>query len=201
MLSGNEIVEQMNLGRIVVRPFYPDQLNPNSYNLCLGDTLLVYEKPSLLRRLWSSLTGKPWYLDMKESNPVQKIKIPPQGYLLKPGCLYLASTVEYTETHGFVPVIEGRSSVGRLGLCVHVTAGFGDCGFRGHWTLEISVIHPVMIYPDVEICQIAYDTLQGSPIVYNGKYQHQTSEPKPSGLWKDFTEKRLRHAARESKTT
>jgi deoxycytidine triphosphate deaminase len=55
-----------------------------------------------------------------------------------------------------VPMLEGRSSTGRLGLFIHVTAGFGDIGFAGFWTLEIFCVQPVKIYPDVEICQIYY---------------------------------------------
>lgn len=196
MLSGNEIAKQVQNGSIVIRPYFADQMNPNSYNLCLGKTLLVYKIPSWWERLWLWLKGTPWCLDMKKDNPVEEITIPEQGYQLRPGFLYLASTAEYTETHGYVPVIEGRSSVGRLGLCIHVTAGFGDCGFKGHWTLEITVVHPVRIYAGVEICQIAYDEVEGEPATpYEGKYQHQDGKPKPSGMWRDFLKKRMRHHA------
>ena len=69
--------------------------------------------------------------------------------MLSPHQLYLARTAERTVTHNLVPQIEGRSSVGRLGLFVHVTAGFGDVGFSGYWTLEMFAVHPVRIYPGV----------------------------------------------------
>ena len=91
---------------------------------------------------------------------------------MNPGRLYLGRTVEYTETKGYVPMIEGRSSIGRLGMFIHVTAGFGDVGFCGYWTLEISCIQPVRIYPGIEICQIFYHEITGDVIEYNGKYQN-----------------------------
>ena len=97
-----------------------------------------------------------------------------------------SGTLQYTETHGMVPMLEGRSSVGRLGLFVHVTAGFGDIGFCGFWTLEISCIQPVRIYAGVGICQIFYHTISGSYDSYeSGKYQ-RNSGIQPSMLWKDF---------------
>jgi dCTP deaminase len=97
--------------------------------------------------------------------------IPEEGFVLLPGQLYLGSTVEYTETHGYVPMLEGRSSLGRLGVCVHVTAGFGDVGFKGFWTLEIYCLHPVRVYPFQRVCQIYYHKIQGDYVPYQGKYQ------------------------------
>ena len=112
--------------------------------------------------------------------------IPPEGFLLSPGTLYLGRTLEYTETDGFVPMLEGRSSVGRLGLFVHVTAGFGDVGFHGYWTLEMFCVQPVTIYPGVPICQIYYHAIQGDYTSYQrGKYQDNTGI-QPSLLYKDF---------------
>ena len=96
--------------------------------------------------------------------------------------------MEYTETHGYVPMIEGRSSIGRLGMFIHVTAGFGDVGFCGYWTLEIFVIHPLRIYAGVPICQIFYHTLHGDYDEYNashGKYQHNNGI-QPSLLYREF---------------
>ncbi len=99
---------------------------------------------------------------MKEKNPTAQLVIPKEGLLLQPGRVYLARTVERTFTDKYVPMLEGRSSVGRLGISVHVTAGFGDIGFNGHWTLEITVEQPTVIYPDVEICQIYYHTIKAT---------------------------------------
>lgn len=138
ILTGKEI--QKRIGNdIVITPYSEKQLNPNSYNLRLHEELLVY-------------TELP--LDMKKPNPAEKLVIPESGLLLKPGILYLGRTLESTETHNLVPMLEGRSSIGRLGMLVHVTAGFGDVGFKGFWTLEISVIQPLIVYPGVEVCQI-----------------------------------------------
>lgn len=113
ILTGKEI--QKRIGNdIVITPYSEKQLNPNSYNLRLHEELLVY-------------TELP--LDMKKPNPAEKLVIPESGLLLKPGILYLGRTLESTETHNLVPMLEGRSSIGRLGMLVHVTAGFGDVGF------------------------------------------------------------------------
>lgn len=199
MLSGTEIVRMKNEGRIVIKPFFPDQLNPNSYNLCLGPWIAVYRRPSALRRLLMRLCGRPWHLDMKKPHAVDYYLIPKDGYVLHPGRVYLGSVAEYTETHGLVPKIDGRSSPGRLGLFVHATAGFGDHGFKGHFTLELTVPEALTVYADSEICQISYDELNGehSPM-YDGKYQNQGSRPVPSGMWRDFGKERMRHGGGET---
>ena len=144
--------------KIFIEPFNERQLNPNSYNLRLHNQLLVYEDP---------------VLDMKKPNKTSVLTIPESGLVLEPNRLYLGRTVEYTRTEGFVPMLEGRSSVGRLGLVVHVTAGFGDVGFAGYWTLEMFCIKPIRIYAGVEICQIYYHTICGDYEPYSsGKYQN-----------------------------
>ena len=170
ILSGKEIHRNLNK-KIFIEPFNIKQLNPNSYNLRLHNELLVYEEP---------------VLDMKKPNKTRLITIPESGMVLEPGRLYLGRTIEYTRTEGFVPMLEGRSSVGRLGLVIHVTAGFGDVGFAGYWTLEMFCVNPVKIYPGVEICQIYYHTIEGDYEPYSsGKYQNNTGI-QPSLLYKDF---------------
>lgn len=156
ILTGPEILRQMKRGRIRIEPFEQDRINPNSYNLRLHDRLLLVDNG---------------VLDMKEETPVREIVIPESGYMLEPGRLYLGRTMEKTTTLDFVPMIEGRSSIGRLGISIHATAGFGDIGFSGYWTLEISVIQPVIVYPFVDICQIFYVEARGGRIPYEGKYQ------------------------------
>ena len=169
VLSGHEIQSQLG-DNIIIEPFDESRLNPNSYNLCLHDELMVYEEV---------------VLDMRKANRVRRIPIPPDGLVLQPSQLYLGRTVERTETHNLVPMIEGRSSVGRLGLFVHVTAGFGDVGFRGYWTLEMFAVQPVRIFPGVPICQIFYHDIRGSITEYaSDKYQNNT-DIQPSML---FTE-------------
>ena len=108
--------------------------------------------------------------------------IPDEGMILQPGILYLASTVEYTETLRHVPIIQGKSSLGRLGLFVHITAGFGDVNFKGHWTLELAVIQPVKIYPGMKIAQICYHDISEMPYTdyaskADAKYSNQGSKP------------------------
>ncbi len=156
ILSGREIVQRMG-DQIEIEPFDPARVNPNSYNLSLHDELMVYEEV---------------VLDMAKANRVRRIAIPPEGMVLSPNQLYLGRTAERTATNGLVPQIEGRSSVGRLGLFVHVTAGFGDAGFAGYWTLEMFAVQPVRIYAGIEICQIIYHELCGQVDAYASKYQH-----------------------------
>ncbi|MFN3604731.1 MAG: dCTP deaminase [Leptonema sp. (in: bacteria)] len=170
ILSGLEIKKRLG-SDIIIQPFEEKYLNPNSYNLRLSNELLIYKNP---------------ILDMKILNETEKIIIPETGFLLEPNRLYLGRTLEYTETHNLVPMLEGRSSVGRLGIFVHVTAGFGDVGFCGYWTLEIFAIHPVRIYPYVPVCQIFYHTIEGNYINYkDGKYQNNQGI-QPSLLYKEF---------------
>lgn len=170
ILSGKEIKNKLG-NEIIIEPFNDTQLNPNSYNLRLHNELLVYENN---------------VLDMKKENTAKKITIPPEGLVLETGKLYLGRTVEYTKTDKYVPMLEGRSSIGRLGLFIHVTAGFGDVGFAGYWTLEIFCVQPIRIYPNVEICQIYYHNIDGDYDKYSsGKYQNNEGI-QPSLLFRDF---------------
>lgn len=171
ILSGDEI--RRRLGKdICIEPFAEEKLNPNSYNLTLHDELITYEEV---------------VLDMAQPNRTRRIRIPKEGIVLAPQKLYLGRTVERTETHNCVPMIEGRSSIGRLGLFVHVTAGFGDVGFCGYWTLEMFAVQPIRIYPGVPICQIFYHQITGSYTEYcSDKYQHNR-DIQPSLLYKELS--------------
>jgi dCTP deaminase len=173
ILSGKEIARNIG-GKIIIEPYEPSRLNPNSYNLTLHNELLVYED-----RL----------LDMKQCNKTRRLTIPEEGLVLEPNRLYLGRTNEFTKTDGFVPMLEGRSSTGRLGLFIHVTAGFGDVGFAGYWTLEIFCIQPICIYPNAEICQIYYHSILGDYEPYHsGKYQNN-HDIQPSLMYRDFENK------------
>ncbi|MEQ9440924.1 MAG: dCTP deaminase [Cyclobacteriaceae bacterium] len=176
ILSGKSIQAQLG-NNIVIDPFREEQLNPNSYNLRLHHELLVYDHAEL---------------DMKQENTAQKVIIPEEGLLLEQHKLYLGRTLEFTETHQYVPMLEGRSSIGRLGLFVHITAGFGDVGFSGFWTLEMFCVQPIRIYAGVEICQVFYHAIEGEYDQYRqgtghkgGKYQNNRGI-QPSMLFKDF---------------
>ena len=173
ILSGREINKRIGK-EIVIEPFDERYLNPNSYNLRLHHELLVYEDV---------------ILDMKKENKTRQLTIPEEGLVLEPGKLYLGRTLEYTKTDNYVPMLEGRSSIGRLGLFIHVTAGFGDVGFSGYWTLEMFCIQPIRIYAGVQICQIYYHTIEGDFDKYSsGKYNNNTGI-QPSLLFRDFKDK------------
>jgi len=170
ILSGKEIQRRMG-NTIKIEPFNKSQLNPNSYNLKLDDKLLVYDN---------------YELDMARDNTATELIIPKEGLLLEQNKLYLGRTLEHTETLDTVPMLEGRSSIGRLGLFIHVTAGFGDVGFSGFWTLEIFCVQPIRIYAGTEICQIFYHSIEGDYETYKGgKYQNNTGV-QTSKLFKDF---------------
>lgn len=171
MILSGEMIRQKLGSDIRIDPFDPRNLNPNSYNLTLHDEILTYEEV---------------VLDMRKSNRVRRLTIPASGLVLNPNQLYLGRTIERTETHNLVPMIEGRSSIGRLGLFVHVTAGFGDVGFCGFWTLEMFAVQPVRIYPGVAICQIFYHQIAGDIREYaSDKYQHNR-DIQPSLLFKEL---------------
>ena len=113
-------------------------------------------------------------LDMHKKNETIEFQIPEEGYVLQPGVLYIGRTVERTATDRFIPMINGRSSGGRLGISIHICAGFGDIGFDGTWTLEITVVEPVRIYPNEEIAQVCFFTPAGKKAkLYRGRYYKQ----------------------------
>lgn len=174
ILSSSRIDEEVRRGNIVISPYDKDRLNPNSYNVRLADEILVYENA---------------LLDMKCEQPYEIKRIPEIGFTLIPGRIYLARTMEYTETTGFVPMLEGRSSIGRLGIFIHATAGFGDNGFKGYWTLELSTVQPTIIYSGIEIAQLYYHTIldgDGPQMTYDGgKYQNNKGI-QPSMIKKEF---------------
>ena len=170
ILTGKEIHNEVIAGNIQITPFDPSRINPNSYNLTLDSELAVYDSK---------------VLNAKKENTLEKFRLRDSGTAIQPGVLYLASTVEETFTHKYVPILSGRSSVGRLGISIHVTAGFGDIGFRGRWTLEIFCIQPVIIYPNMQICQIYFIEPKGQISLYNSKYNNN-SGIQGSMLWKDF---------------
>jgi len=168
ILTGPEIRRQMDLGRIRIDPV-PTVIGPNSVDMTLADTLLVYT--DVLDRVGGVIIG---YLDTQRDNATHKIRIRKEGFVLRPGILYLGSTVELTDTPHHLPYVDGRSSTGRLGISVHVTAGRGDVGFVGRWTLEITVVHAVRVYAGMRIAQITFHEVRGDIQPYAGRYQNAT---------------------------
>jgi len=169
--GGGELGSPWEGCKLVIAPYDHKNIGPNSYDVHLADELLVYKTGT-----YGVLRHPP--LDMKRDNPHDILTIPEEGLVLQPGTLYLGRTVEYTETEGLVPMLEGRSSAGRLGLSIHITAGFGDVGFKGHWTLEMTVVHPLRVYSGVSVAQIYYYqvskpyTSYGEDFVRGAKYQN-----------------------------
>lgn len=175
ILSDTRILEEVEKNSIVIRPWDRSNLGSNSYDVHLGNQLAMYIDDEL---------------DAKKHNEIEFFEIPEKGFVLQPNQLYLGVTMEYTETHYHVPFLEGKSSTGRLGIDIHATAGKGDIGFCGHWTLEISCKIPVRIYKGMPIGQLIYFPLEGEVTVAydkkkNAKYSHQPDHPVESMMWKN----------------
>ncbi len=175
ILTDKQILEEINKGTIVIEPFDQKCLGTNSYDVHLGRYLATYIDE---------------VLDARKHNQIEVFEIGPDGYELQPGKLYLGVTKEYTESHAHVPFLEGKSSVGRLGIDIHATAGKGDVGFCNTWTLEISVTQRVRIYHGMPIGQLIYFTVQGEiENMYNSKdgakYNNRTLKPVESMMWKN----------------
>ncbi len=175
ILTDKAILEEIERGNIVVEPFRPECLGTNSYDVHLGKHLATYDDR---------------VLDARKHNKITHFEIPDDGFVLDPGTLYLGVTEEYTETHAHVPFLEGKSSVGRLGIDIHATAGKGDVGYCNTWTLEISVSQPVRVYYGMPIGQLIYFTVDGLiKNLYNkkkdAKYNKRTFHPIESMMWKN----------------
>lgn len=175
ILSDTRILEEIEKGTILISPYDRSKLGSNSYDVHLGKTLAIY---------------KDAILDAKKHNEIVYFDIPEEGYVLQPHQLYLGVTREYTETHAHVPFLEGKSSTGRLGIIIHATAGKGDIGFCGNWTLEISCQIPVRIYAGMPVGQLIYFPLEGEVSVpydqkKGAKYSHQPDRPVESMMWKN----------------
>ena len=176
ILTDTEIEMAIESGSIVISPFRQGCLGSNSYDVHLGTTLAIYEEA---------------VLDAKQHNTLSYFDIPESGFVLQPERLYLGVTQEYTETHAHVPFLEGKSSVGRLGIDIHATAGKGDIGFCNAWTLEISVRQPVRVYAGMPIGQLIYFVPSGiCRTPYNhkedAKYAERNLRPVESMMFKNF---------------
>src|SRR5436190_15749218 len=173
ILSDLQILSEIKRGSIVIRPFRRKHLGSNSYDVHLGGWLALYRDE---------------ILDAKKHNRVHYFRIPDEGMILVPSKLYLGVTQEYTETHSHVPFLEGKSSIGRLGIDIHATAGKGDIGFCNTWTLEVSVRQPVRIYADMPIGQLIYFVVDGKVerpynLKKSAKYNHRSLKPVESMMW------------------
>jgi dCTP deaminase len=156
ILTGHEIMREVDNGRIWISPFDPQRVQPNSYDFRLGNAL---------RRYTSDV------LDVRVDNPCEQFEITNAGYVLQPDRLYLGHTAETMGSDTYVPIIRGRSSIARLGLFIHVTADLIDIGSRNQWTLQLHAVQPVRIYPSMLIGQVTFWCVQGQIALYQGKYQ------------------------------
>ena len=171
MLTASKILKEIEASNIGIDPFNIDQLNPNSYNVRLDNTLLIYPYSRQIK----GITKCPLDPKNPETLKTESILIEENGYILEPGVLYLGSTKEIISSDKYISAIDGRSSIGRLGISIHSTAGFGDIGFSGTYTLEISVVQPVIIYPDMLIGQVYFTEPNGDiDFLYSGRYQNQS---------------------------
>lgn len=170
ILTNTDILFGISNKDIIISPFNMDNLGTNSYDVTLNPTLAIYTSDCL---------------DVRKNNESKLITIPKCGLILKPNTLYLGQTNETATSNKYVPMYDGRSSMGRLGIFSHITAGFGDIGFGYNpankdecyyptWTLEIIVVHEIVIYPNIRIGQIFFLEPKSEPYSrYSGKYSIQ----------------------------
>ncbi|MYU36529.1 deoxycytidine triphosphate deaminase [Streptomyces sp. SID8358] len=170
ILTGSEIERERTNGRITIEPFTPEQVNPNSYNFRLGKTLRTYQDMPL---------------DARRTNDFEEIEIPDDGYVLEPGRLYLAHTIEVLGSEHYAPTFAARSSVARLGLFINLSASLGDIGYTGQWTLQLYTMNRVRVYPGINIGQMMWWRPQGEIVLYDGKYQGSVG-PRSSDIHVDF---------------
>jgi len=177
ILSDSRILREMTRGNIIIEPFYRECLGSNSYDIHLGRFIGMYRPDEIL--------------DPKKENFMSIFEIPEDGFTFEPGRFYLASTLEYTATEKFVPYLDGKSSIGRLSISIHESAGNGDVGFKGHWTLQMGVDQKCRVYYGMPIGQIRYETTKGRILnpyhkKQNSKYSNHDSKPIQSMMWKNF---------------
>lgn len=170
ILTGTEIKKQVKLKKIHIFPFIEENLNPNSYNFRLGNKLKIYKND---------------LLDSAKENEFEEIIIPEEGFVLEPNQLYLGHTMEEMGSDYFAPIMQARSSVGRLGLYIYLNSGLGDIGFKRQWTLELQSIHKLKIYPGMKVGQMLFWKPLGKITLYKGKYKNSVG-PQTSQIWRDF---------------
>lgn len=162
ILTGNEIKSEVKRGRIVIDPFTESSLNPNSYNYHIGSVIKVAPTEEIL--------------DPTQSSTWSVLPIPSEGFVLQPSKLYLANTEEVIGSHHYVTSLIGRSSIGRLGLYLQISADLGHVGAIHQWTLELTVVQPIRVYSGMVIGQVSFWVTLGDIDLYKGIYG-TSSEP------------------------
>lgn len=195
ILTGSEIKRQIKERRIEISPYDEEKVQPNSYDISLGDKVSYYsltdysiqvgqhneatcfEKYGMLALNDISDTDCGFIrtipvLDSKQNNTMIINTISDNGYVFLPNILYLVESSEEFWSDKFVSEVSGTSSLARLGITVHKTAGYSNLGHRFKWVLEVEVTHAVKVYKGMKIGQVYFHTTCGdNDIQYNGLYK------------------------------
>lgn len=159
ILTKSKIIEAIERGDIVITDFDMDLCGPNSYDLHTGHDYITYDRNGVIDPM-DPTSYKPQYHEL-----------PLSGLIVQPGHFVLISSLERIRTNKYIPMITGRSSIGRLGISVHQEAGFGDIGFSGNWTFQITTLYPTVIYPNMRIAQVYFLVPEGNVYdLYHGRY-------------------------------
>ncbi len=183
ILSDRDIIKRVRQGTLVIDPFREEHVQPSTVDLQLESKVRIFNNFEL------------GVIDLRQKDdPTKEVKIGKKGFIIHPNEFLLGSTVErFKIPLDLAAKIEGRSSLGRLGLIIHATAGYVDPGFSGDITFEISNISrtPIKIYAGMRIAQICFFQMS-SPVEHpygskklGSKYQGQKG-PTSSRAWKDF---------------
>lgn len=198
ILSDTAILAAIDRGDIEIDPFVPEHVNVTSYDLTLGTEVKVYQawvrEPGLHAdglELEPRTMFPDGVFDSRLEPSTFDYQINPKlGWVLKPGIGYLMHTHERVMTRTYNPILDGKSSIGRLFIQVHATAGYGDPGFDGQYTLEVLVQHPVRVYPGMRFCQIRFHTIAGELGKTYDQVGHYTRAQArgaiPSQAWRQF---------------
>lgn len=171
ILTGPEIKKSVENGSIHIAPFLDEMMNPNSYDYRMDYKLLEIDDVPV---------------DPKRQTSYREIDFRDEGYILSPNRTYLANTFEEIGSDTFVPLLIGKTSLGRLGLFLQITADLGNLGAKHKWTLELKAVQPLKIYPMMRVGQVSFwKTLGGTDMQYKGKYG-KFSIAKSSEIYKEF---------------
>ncbi len=170
ILTGKEIINQWNLGKIDIQPFHPERATTNSYDLALGNRFVQYT---------SSV------IDPKVPPEYREIIADERGIVMKKGDFLVGHTAEIIGSDYFVPIIHARSSIARLGLFVHVTADLVDLGMHGNLSFQLYATLPIKLYPGMLVGQVSFWVPKGEIELYKGKYQGANG-PRSSEVYRDL---------------
>lgn len=156
ILTGNQIEEEVNQGRILISPYHTKQVSTNSYDLRLSSKLFKIANE---------------IIDPYKELDYEEIEMDDNGYLLKKGEFVLGASIEEIGSDYYVPILHGKSGIARLGIFAHVTSDLIDIGYRGCLTFQIYSTQQIKIYPEMLFAQISFWKPYGTIRLYEGKYQ------------------------------